>query len=84
MLDDIFQPRRYGHEGRVAVWEGPDDPRLPPYFAVYPLDAVAVADAPPVLGREIGVRQDILDTVAHRLGRRAEPHAMVVSGMTLL
>lgn len=51
MPDGIFQPRRHGHEGGVAVREGPDDPRPPPYLAVYPLDAAVAADVPPVLGR---------------------------------
>ena len=34
MLRYVLQPRRHQHEGRIAVREGPDDPRPPPGLAV--------------------------------------------------
>lgn len=57
MLHYAFQPRRHQHEGRIAVREGPDDPRPPPDLAVDALDPVVRPDPAPVLRREFRVGQ---------------------------
>ena len=44
VLRNLLQPRRHQHEGRVAVREGPDDPRSPPGLAVDALDPVVRPD----------------------------------------
>ena len=44
VLRYVLQPRRHQHEGRVAVREGPDDPRPPPDLAVDALDFVVRPD----------------------------------------
>lgn len=73
MLHYALQPRCHQHEGRVAVREGPDDPRSPPDFAVDALDPVARPDPAPVRGREFRVGQRLGEQVAHRpRGRSAE------------
>lgn len=60
MLHYVLQPRRHQHEGRIAVREGPDDPRPPPDIAVDVLDPVVRPDLAPVLRREflVGKRLD--------------------------
>ena len=74
MLHYVLQPRRRRHEGRVAVREGPDDPRPPPDLAVDALDPAVRPDLAPVLRREFRVGQRLGEPVAHRpRGRRAEP-----------
>ena len=73
MLRYALQPRRHQHEGRVAVREGPDDPRPPPDLAVDALDPVVRPDPAPVLRREFRVGQRFGEPVAHRpCGRPAE------------
>lgn len=73
MLRYVLQPRRHQHEGRVAVREGPDDPRPPPDFADDALDPVVRPNPAPVLGREFRVGQRFGEPVAHRpRGRPAE------------
>lgn len=73
MLDYVLQPRRHQHECRVAVREGPYDPRPPPDLAVDALDAVIGPDPAPVLRRELRVGQRLGKSVALRLsGRPAE------------
>lgn len=73
MLHYVLQPRRHQHEGRVAVREGPDDPRPPPDLAVDALDPVVRPDPAPVLGLEFRVGQRLGEPVAHRpRGRPAE------------
>ena len=57
MLHYVLQPRRHQHEGRLAVLEGPDDPRPPPVLAVDALDPVVRPDPAPVLRREFRVGQ---------------------------
>lgn len=73
MLHYVLQPRRHQHEGRVAVREGPDDPRPPPDLAVDALDPVVRPDPAPVLGLEFRVGQRLGEPVARRpRGRPAE------------
>lgn len=73
MLHYVLQPRRHQHEGRIAVREGPDDPRPPPDLAVDALDPVVRPDPAPVLGLEFRVGQRLGEPVAHRpRGRPAE------------
>lgn len=73
MLRNVLQPRRRQHEGRVAVREGPDDPRPPPDLAVDALDPVVRPDPAPVLRREFHVGKRLGEPVAHRpSGRPAE------------
>lgn len=66
MLHYALRSRRHQHEGRVAVREGPDDPRPPPDLAVDPLDPVVRPDPAPVLRREFRVGQRLDEPVAHR------------------
>lgn len=73
MLRNVLQPRRRQHEGRVAVREGPDDPRPPPDLAVDALDSVVRPDPAPVLRWEFHVGKRFGEPVAHRpSGRPAE------------
>lgn len=73
MLHYALRSRRHQHEGRVAVREGPDDPRPPPDLAVDALDPVVCPDPAPVIGREFRVGQRLGEPVAHRpRGRPAE------------
>lgn len=73
MFHYVLQSRRHQHEGRVAVREGPDDPRLPPVLAVDTLDPVVRPDPAPVFGREFRVGQRLGEPAAHRpRGRPAE------------
>lgn len=72
MLHYVLQSRRHQHEGRVAVREGPDDPRPPPDLAVDALDPVVRLDQAPVLGREFRVVQRLVEPVAHRPRGRSE------------
>lgn len=65
MLHYVLQPRRHQHEGRVAVWEGPDDPRPPPVLAVDAFDPVVRPDPAPVLGQEFCAGQRFGEPVAH-------------------
>lgn len=74
MLHDVLQPRRHQHQGRVAVREGPYDPRPPPDLAVDALDTVISPDSAPVLRREVRVGESLGEAVAHRPRGRAEPH----------
>ena len=76
MLHYVLQPRRHQHEGRVAVREGPDDPRSPPDLAVDALDPVVRPDPAPVLRREFRVGQRLGEPVAHRPRGRPEPHRL--------
>ena len=66
MLHYALQPRGHQHEGRVAVREGPDDPRPPPDLAVEALDPVVRPDPAPVLRREFLVGKRFGEPVAHR------------------
>lgn len=66
MLRYVLQSHRHQHEGRVAVREGPDDPRPPPDLAVDALDPVVHPDLAPVLRREFRVGQRLGEPVAHR------------------
>ena len=66
MLRYALQVRRHQHEGRVAVREGPDDPRPPPDLADDALGPVVRPDPAPVLGREFRVGQRFGEPVAHR------------------
>lgn len=73
MLHYVLQPRRHQHEGRIAVREGPDDPRPPPDLAVNALDSVVRPDPAPVLRQEFRVGKRLGESVAHRpRGRPAE------------
>lgn len=73
MLRYVLQPRRHQHEGRVAVREGPDDPRPPPDLAVNALDSVVRPDLVLVLRQEFRVGKRLGESVAHRpRGRPAE------------
>ena len=72
MLHYVFQPRRHQKERRVAVWEGPDDPRPPPDLAVDALDPVVRSDPAPVFGWEFRVGQRLDEPVAHRPHGRSE------------
>lgn len=72
MLHYVLQPRRHQHEGRLAVREGPDDPRPPPVFAVDAIDSVVRSDPVPVLGREFRVGQRFGEPVTHRPRGRSE------------
>lgn len=73
VLHCVLKPRRHQREGRVAVWEGPDDPRPPPDLAVDALDPVVRPDPAPVLRREFRVGKRLGEPVAHRpCGRPAE------------
>ena len=65
-LHYVLQPRRHQHEGRVAVREGPDDPRLPPDLAVDALDPVVRPNLAPALRREFRVGKRLGEPVAHR------------------
>lgn len=76
MLHYVLQPRRHQHKGRVAVREGPDDPRPPPDFAVDALDSVVRPDPAPVLRREFRVGKRLGEPVAHRPRGRPEPHRL--------
>lgn len=67
MLHYALQPRRHQHEGRIAVREGPDDPRPPPDLAVDALDPVVRPDPALVLGWEFRVGKRLGEPVAHRL-----------------
>lgn len=74
MLHCVLQPRGHQHEGRVAVREGPDDPRPLTDLAVDALDSVVRPDPAPVHRREFRVGQRLGEPVAHRpRGRPAEP-----------
>ena len=72
MLRYTLQARSHQHEGRVAVREGPDDPRPPPVLAVDTLDPVVRPDPAPVFGREFRVGQRLDEPVAHRPRGRSE------------
>lgn len=72
MLHYVLQPRRHQHEGRIAVREGPDDPRPPPDLAVDALDPVVRPDPAPVLRREFRVGKRLGEPVAHRPRGRSE------------
>lgn len=73
MLHYVLQPRCHQHEGRIAVREGPDDPRPPPDLAVDALDPVVHPDPAPVLRREFRVGQHLGEPVECRpRGRPAE------------
>lgn len=73
MLHYVLQPHRHQHEGRIAVREGPDDPRPPPDLTVDAFDHVVRPDLVPVLGREFRVGQRFDEPVAYRpRGRPAE------------
>ena len=73
MLRYVLQHCRHQHEARVAVREGPDDPRPPPDLAVDALVPVVRPDPAPVLRREFRVGKRLGKTVAHRpCGRPAE------------
>lgn len=73
MLCNVLQPRRRQHEGRVAVREGSDDPRLPSDLAVDALDPVVCPDLAPVLRWEFRVGKRLGEPVVYRLhGRSAE------------
>lgn len=72
MLHYVLQPRRHQHEGRVAVREGPDDPRPPPDLAVDALDSVVRPDPAPALWREFRVGKRLGEPVAHRPRGRSE------------
>lgn len=76
MLHYVLQPRRHQHEGRIAVREGPDDPRSPPDLAVDALDSVVRPDLAPVLRREFRVGKRLSEPVAHRPRFRPEPHRL--------
>lgn len=65
MLHYVLQPRRHQHEGRVAVREGPDDPRPPPVLAVDAFDPVVRPDPAPVLAQEFCAGQRFGEPVAH-------------------
>lgn len=71
MLHYVLKPRRHQHEDRVAVREGPDDPRPPPDLAVDALDPVVRPDPAPVLRREFRAGQRFGEPVARR--PRARP-----------
>ena len=60
-----LRPRRHQHEDRVAVREGPDDPRPPPVLAVDAFDPVVRPDPAPVLRREFRVGKRLGEPVAH-------------------
>lgn len=70
------QPRSDQHEGRVAVWEGPNDPRPPPDLADDALGPVVRPDPAPVPRREFRVVKRLGESVAHRPRGRAEPHRL--------
>lgn len=73
MLHYVLQPRSDQHEDRVAVREGPDDPRPPPDLAVDSLDPVVRPDLALALRREFRVGQRLDEPFAHRpRGRPAE------------
>lgn len=72
MLHYVLQPRCHQHEGRVAVREGPGDPRPPPDLAIDALDPVVRPDPAPVIGREFRVGQRLGEPVAHRPRGRSE------------
>lgn len=73
MLHYVLQPRRHQHEGRIAVREGPDDPRPPLDLAADALDPVVRPDPAPVLRREFRAGKRLGEPVAHRpRGRSAE------------
>lgn len=72
MLHYVLQPRRHQHEGRIAVREGPDDPRPPPDLAVDALDPVVRPDPAPVLGREFRVGRRLGEPIARRPRGRSE------------
>lgn len=74
MLHYVLQPRRHQHQSRIAVWEGPDDPRPPPDLAVDALDPVVRPDPAPVLRWEFRVGKRLGEPVAHRPRGRPEPH----------
>lgn len=57
MLRYVLQPRRHQHEGRIAVREGPDDPRPPPDLVFDALGPVVRPDPAPVLRREFRAGQ---------------------------
>lgn len=71
-----LQPRRHQHEGRVAVREGPDDPRPPPDLAVDALDPAVRPDSTPELRQEFRVGKRLGKPVAHRPRGHAEPHRL--------
>lgn len=73
MLHYVLQPRCHQHEGRIAVREGPDDPRSPPDLAVDAPDPVVRPDPASVLGRDFRVGQRLGAPAVHRpRGRPAE------------
>lgn len=76
MLHYVLPPRRHQHEGRIAVREGPDDPRPPPDLAVDALDPVVHPDPAPALRREFRVGQRFGEPVAHRSRGCSEPHRL--------
>ena len=76
MLRYVLQSHRHQHEDRVAVREGPDDPRPPPDLAVDALDPVVRPDLAPVLGRELRLGQRLGEPVARRPRGRPEPHRL--------
>ena len=67
MLRYVLQPRCHQREGRVAVRDGPDEPRPPPDFADDALDPVVRPSSALVFGREFRVGQRFGEPVAHRL-----------------
>ena len=72
----MLQPRRHQHEGRVAVREGPDDPRPPPDLAVDALGPFVRPDSASALRRERRVGKRLGEPVAHRPRGRPEPHRL--------
>ena len=72
VLHYVLQPRRRQHEGRVAVREGPDDPRPPPDLVLDAFDSVVRPDPAPVLRREFRVGKRLGEPVAHRPRGRSE------------
>lgn len=70
MLHCVLQPRPHQHEGRVAVREGPYDPRPPPDFTVDALDPVVRPDPALVPRREFRVGKCLGEPVAHRASPR--------------
>ena len=73
MLHYALQPRRHQHEGRVAVREGPDDPRPPPDLAVDAPDPVVRPDPASVLRREFRVGKRLDEPACTVLSLRSVP-----------
>lgn len=69
----MLQPRRHWHEGRVAVREGPDDPRPPPDLAVDAPDPVVRPDPASVRRREFRVGKRLDEPACTVLSLRSVP-----------